>query len=143
MSCNSIKDPVDGYGAKVASDGSLHTKITSLPEPVETEVTSLPTPVETSPFESSSVTTTTTNASTTSAELVGSNASRRQIDIQNLDSTNAVHLLFANSGTATTSHFRLGPGERYSFPPGVVWVGAIRFVASAGTPAVVLNEFDA
>jgi hypothetical protein len=133
MGCKSITDPVEGYGAIVDAGGNLHVSVQDLPEPVEGR-----------PFESGAVTTTTATVSdTASAPLVAANNDRRQIDIQNLSGTRAVHLLFAGSGSATTSHFRLDPGARYSFPPGVGYTGAIQAIAVGGSAAVVVHEFTA
>lgn len=132
MGCKSITDPVEGYGAAVDAGGNLHVSVQDLPEPVEGR-----------PFESGAVTTATATVDVTSAELVDANGARRQIDIQNLSGTRAVHLLFAGSGNATTSHFRLDPGARYSFPPGIGYTGAIQAIAVGGTAAVVVHEFTA
>ena len=130
MSCKTINDPVEGYAAAVDASGSLQVKVSSVDAPVET-----------SPEQVAVVTTTLTSAATTSAQLVGPNPDRRQIDIQNLDAANAVHIRLSDASAATTGCLRIAPGERYSFPPGVCYTGHINAISAAGTPAVVVQEF--
>lgn len=130
MSCKTINDPVEGYAASVDSGGNLQVKVSAVESTVET-----------TPEQVGTVTTTLTNAATSSAQLVAANASRRQIDIQNLDGANAIHIRLSDASAATTSCLRIGPGERYTFPPGVSYTGIIKFISAAGTPAVVVQEF--
>lgn len=133
MGCKTITDPVEGYGAKVDADGNLHVNVESVPTA----------PVEGRPFAAGTVAATKATVDVTSAVLVNSNADRRQIEIQNLNGANPVHLLFADSGSAAATDFRLDPGARYSFPPGVVYTGEIRAISVGGQAAVVVHEFEA
>jgi hypothetical protein len=134
MGCKTIVDPVGGYGASVSPTGSLHVTVDGMPSA----------PVEGAPVAvaGGSVTTTRPTVGTASSQIVASNGSRRQIDIQNLDATNAIFILLADSGSAATTHFRIGPRERFSFPSGVTYTGAIRAISENAAVAAVVHEYN-
>ena len=106
-----------GYRAEVASDGAVRTFPAM-------------SPVATSPV----------TVMTGAMELLGAREHRRQIQIQNLSDTNAVHVRLA-SGAATTSDYRSDPGAVYLFPPGVSYEGEIWAIAVGASVAVVCIEF--
>lgn len=129
MSCNRISDGIFRRTASVDSQGSLQVQVAG----VDSVVDALP--------AAATVTTTTATVGTTSGQLVATNATRRQIDIQNLDAANPIHIVLGSS-TATTDHFRIGPRERYSFPAGVAYTGVITAIADVASAKAVVHEFN-
>ncbi len=105
---------------RVSGEGALLTEMTQVP---------------------GSVTTTTDMLGTTSEELLAENAQRLQFQLQNLDATKSIHILLG-AGTATTGDLRIGPGQMYSLPPGVVFTGAIQAIGSDTEVDYVLVVFN-
>jgi hypothetical protein len=77
-----------------------------------------------------------------SMPLVGSRLGRRQIQIQNLDPGDVIHIALDNA-PATVNHVRIDPGVIYEFPPGVSYEGAIEALAPTGDVWVAIIEFGA
>lgn len=107
----------DGYVADVAADGALRTM------PAGSQVSQ----------GSFSVT-------TSSMTLVEAAPGRRQIQIQNLDDVNPIHIHLAASAAAT-NHLRIDPGVIYMFPPGVSYEGEIRAIAVGGSVQTAVVQF--
>ena len=133
---NVVVESGDGTGfvAKVASDGSIAATVTNT---VGAAVTNT---VDTLPAQGS-VSKTEVNVATTGTQIVGPNTSRRQIQIQNLDAANPVHIRLDASGAAVTD-LRIDPGQTYSFPPGVSYTGEIRGKAVGAAVQVIAVEFE-
>ena len=68
---------------------------------------------------------------------------RRQIMIQNLDSANPIFIALDNPPATTMGHLRVGPGETFSFPPGVSFEGFVEAIASGAPVTVIVVEFFA
>lgn len=115
-----------GQTVNLGSDGSVPTAVTNT--------------VDTRPAQGG-VTRTEVSVATTGSPLVSANSSRRQVQIQNLDGANAVHVRLA-SGTATVADLRIDPGQTYSFPPGVSYTGDISGKAVGAAVAVIVVEFN-
>jgi hypothetical protein len=96
--------------------------------------------LKTEPLNEVSISTTKNALTTTSTQIADVDPTRIQIQLQNLDDTNSIHIAFVPSpGDADTDDFRIGPGESYSFPPGWTYTGEIQAIATeADTPYVLL-----
>lgn len=114
-----------GFAAKVTSDGSVSAAVTNT--------------VDTLPAQGS-VSKTEVSVATTGTQIVGANTSRRQIQIQNLDAANPVHIRLDSSPAAVTD-LRIDPGQTYSFPPGVGYTGDITGKAVGAAVQVIAVEF--
>jgi len=125
---NVVLESGDGTGqtVKVAADGSVPTAVTNT--------------VDTRPA-AGGVTRTEVSVATTGSALVSTNADRHQIQIQNLDGANPVHIRLAG-GSAAVTDLRIDPGQIYSFPPGVSYTGDITGKAVGAAVAVIVVEFN-
>jgi len=83
--------------------------------------------------------TTRVEISTTSTLLVAARAERMAIEIQNLDATNALHVVLGDA-TATSNDLRIGPREKWSckWPP---YTGLVCAIAVAAAVQVVVIEY--
>lgn len=77
-----------------------------------------------------------------SSTLVPERIGRRNILIMNLNASGSVHVAFDN-GPATSLHYRVGPGERFSFPPGVTVESEILGIAVGSDVDLSIIEFVA
>jgi hypothetical protein len=68
-------------------------------------------------------------------------SARRQIQVQNLDASNPVHIRLA-AASATTADLRVDPGQVYTFPPGVSYTGAVVGRAVGASVVVIVVEFN-
>ncbi len=82
---------------------------------------------------------TSTTVPTTSAEILDDLEGRRAVQLRNQSETNAIAIRLGAS--ATTSDFRVQPGEIYTFPAGVSWEGSIHAIAIGGPVPVAAIEF--
>ena len=134
----------EGHVAKVRSDGAVQTHVGNQVE-VDVQNTKLDVDVknvvEVKQAAGSGVTRTSATVGTTSATLIGSNSSRRALQIQNLDATDDVHIRFGTAA-ATTDDIRIGPGETYELPAACAFTGAVTAIASAGTPNVIAIQYE-
>lgn len=109
----------EGYQATVDATGSLLAK----PGPASVETDSV-------------------SVATTGTTIAAARPGRRQVDIQNLDAINPVHVRL-EAAVATTGDLKLAPGARYSFPPSVSYEGEVRGIAVGSAVTVVVVEFFA
>lgn len=79
---------------------------------------------------------------TSSGGAIAARSGRRWMQIQNIGNF-AVHILLANSGSATTDHRRLSPGEVFSLDNGASWDGAVQAIAAGGASKLTWTELYA
>jgi hypothetical protein len=95
--------------------------------------------VETRPGEVTTVITQDT-ADLSANTVLNTTAERIQLTIQNLDSTNQVHVRLG-TGDATTGDLRLDPGAMYTTPGGVAYTGPVSVIATANDTPIVIVEY--
>ncbi len=111
----------DGYTAKIDSTGSAFTK----------------------PGPASVATTTKSIVYTgTGTVVVPSRTGRRQIQIQNLDPLNPVHIRLAGT-PASASDYRIDPGAVFAFPPVIAYEGEINGIAVGAAVNIAAIEYYA
>lgn len=127
-----VADPVQGYGAKVTSSGSVQTDVANT--------------VTVQPDAADTVTESVVNVGNTAGDLIAANTSRLTIEIWNSDATHAVHITLS-SGTPTGDSPKIAPGAGWQLPGGARYTGQIRAicptVAGAATIKIVCREYTA
>jgi hypothetical protein len=135
-----IFDPVQGFAAKVKSNGELHVSA-SVPDTLEVNVASTTDPLEVTPASAASVGWDQVDVDTTAGgtEIVPQGA-RRGLLLANLHATVTVYLGFGGAPTPT-SGFPLAPGATFALPAGVTTDAQVKGVTAAGTVRVAFVEF--